>query len=105
MQPSVTVSTCLGLASLQAIAHGDGSDLLSTLQEPFEYGKTYGLAAGHESLRCLSHQLPRWIVDTHWQTKVSGMLQCALRNGCMLNNCTACAPFGNLYNLGNLGSC
>ena len=103
IQLVVAVSTKLGLAILEVIKCVDGTDLLSSLQEPFEYGKTYGVAAGHESLRCLSHQLPRWIVDPYWFNKVSGMLHCAFCNGCMLINCTACAPLGNLDNLGNPG--
>ena len=104
MQPIVAVFNKPGLAVLEVISCADDTDLLSSLQEPFEYGKTYGVAAGHESLRCLSHQLPRWIVDPYWFNKVSGMLHCALCNGCMLINYPA-YPCGNLHNLGNLGPC
>ncbi|DBA76070.1 hypothetical protein WJX77_012502 [Trebouxia sp. C0004] len=36
----------------------------------FHYGEDKGLPAGHESLKCLSSKLPRWVGDAHWDDKV-----------------------------------
>ncbi|KAL3145862.1 hypothetical protein ABBQ38_015231 [Trebouxia sp. C0009 RCD-2024] len=36
----------------------------------FQYGEDNGLPAGHESLKCLSSLLPRWIGDAYWDNKV-----------------------------------
>ena len=40
------------------------------LQGHFQYGEDNGLPAGHESLKCLSSAMPRWIGDAHWDNKV-----------------------------------
>lgn len=48
------------------------------LQGHFQYGEDNGLPAGHESLKCLSSALPRWIGDAHWDGKVSSALKATL---------------------------
>ena len=41
------------------------------VQGHFHYGDDKGLPAGHESLKCLSSKLPRWVGDAYWDDKVS----------------------------------
>jgi len=47
----------------------------AVMQGYFRYGEDEGLPAGHESLKCLSSKLPRWIGDAHWDDKVSQGVQ------------------------------
>ena len=41
------------------------------MQGYFKYGEDQGLPAGHESLHCLSSQVPRWIGDPVYADKVT----------------------------------
>ena len=45
------------------------------LQGDFQYGEDNGLPAGHESLKCLSSAMPRWVGDAHWDNKVRRRFQ------------------------------
>ena len=44
------------------------------MQGRFQYGEDSGLPAGHESLKCLSSAMPRWIGDAYWDNKVRHVL-------------------------------
>ena len=55
------------------------------LQGHFQYGEDNGLPAGHESLKCLSSAMPRWIGDAHWDDKVRSVLETQLPDSCKYN--------------------